>query len=57
MPQYRVYATYVVSLSALVEAESSQEAYEKAKDMDGSEFAECGLGDWTIEADPQIEEE
>ena len=52
---YRVYATYTVCLSALVEAGSSQEAYEIAKDMDGSEFKECSLGDWTIEADPELE--
>lgn len=56
MAKYRVFASYVVSLSTLVEADSSQDAYEKAKDLDGSEFYQCGYGDWTIDSDPQIDE-
>ena len=51
MAKYRVYANYTVSLYADIEAEDSQDAYEKAKDMDGGDFVECSLGDWHISAD------
>ena len=55
MPKFRVDATYTVTLYAIVEAETSQDAYELAKDMDGGDFRECGeLGDWHIESDPQL---
>ena len=54
--KYRVYATYTTTLYTIVEAEDAQTAYEMAKDMDGSEFYECGYGDWTIEGDPELEE-
>lgn len=54
MAKYQVYATYTVCLTAEVEADNSQDAFEKAKEMDGSEFQECSLGDWVIEADPEL---
>lgn len=57
MPKFRVYANYTVSLYADVEAEDSQEAYELARDMDGSEFTEWDAGDWHIESDPDLLEE
>ena len=51
--KFRVYATYSVCLYADIEAEDSQDAWEKAIDLDGSNFVECSLGDWTIESDPE----
>lgn len=56
MPFFKVYATYTVCLSAEVEADNSQDAYEKAKELDGGEFKELSLGDWTIESDPELME-
>lgn len=58
MAKYRVYANYTVELYADIEADSSQEAYEIARDMDGSDFTECDyLGDWHIESDPELLED
>lgn len=49
---FRVFATYEAAVYADVEAESSQEAYEKAQLMDGADFKEYELGLWQIEPDP-----
>lgn len=54
MPKFRVYATYEVCLYAEVDAKDEQEAYEKAKEMDGGDFVECSLGDWHIESDVDL---
>lgn len=51
--KYRVFATYSVALYADIEANSSEEAFDKALDMDGADFVECSLGDWHIESDPE----
>lgn len=57
MPKYRIHATYTVCLYADVEAKSSEDAFYKGIDMDGSDFIETNLGDWTIESDPELIEE
>ena len=51
MDTFRVYATYETVLYTEVQAKNEQEAYEKAKDMDGGDFVECSFGDWHISAD------
>jgi hypothetical protein len=52
MKKYQVFASYKVILVAEVEAEDEHEAYDKAKEFDGSEFeqvAEDSLGGWSID--------
>jgi hypothetical protein len=49
---YQVFASYRVYLVAEVEAENEDEAYLKAKELDGGDFEQDGsdgLGDWSID--------
>lgn len=52
MKTYQVFASYRVFLVAEVEAENEDDAYAKAKELDGGEFEQQGqdsLGDWSID--------
>lgn len=52
MKKFRVQASYVSYCYAVVEAENEDEAYEKARELDGSDFepdySSAGAGDWAI---------
>ena len=51
MATYKVKAVYTVSLHAYVEADSEDEAYQIAKDMDGGDFTQDqgdAFSDWDI---------
>ena len=45
---YKVWARSISHVYALIEAASYEEAWEKAKDMDGSDFIDSGHGDWDL---------
>lgn len=52
MKTYQVFASYRVYLKTEVQAENEDEAYQKAKELDGGEFEQDGLdglGDWSID--------
>ena len=52
MKTYQVFASYRVFCVAEVEADNEDEAYAKAKELDGGEFeqqGQDGLGDWSID--------
>jgi hypothetical protein len=48
MKKYKVTAQHTVYLSAEVEAESSEQAWELAIALDGGDFEESGFGDWDV---------
>ena len=55
MNKYRVYASYVVELYVDVEAESIDDAYDKAYNIDGGDYIRTGNdNDWQID---RIEEQ
>jgi hypothetical protein len=57
MNTYRVTASYITYCYAEVEAESEDEAFDLARDMDGGEFDSDSNedGDWNIESVQIIE--
>jgi hypothetical protein len=47
--RYKVYATMSVELETEIEADSLEEAWEKARETDGAEFKEIdGSGAWNV---------
>ena len=54
MKKFKVVASSISYYTIEIEAETEGEAWQAAKDADGSEFKEIGLGDWAI---VDIEEE
>lgn len=58
MPKYKVPAEMITDLFIEVEADSSEEAYQKAREADGSDFLEYPQpsGDWRI-GEPQLMED
>lgn len=56
MKRYKVTACYYTYCTAVVEAETEDEAYNIAQEMDGGSFKESGeLGDWHINEVKEIE--
>jgi len=56
MKTYRVNASYVSYCHAYVQAESKEQAYELAKQMDGGDFEPDPFGgDWTIDQVYEVE--
>ena len=49
MKKYRVFACYVVELYHDLEAESVEDAYDKAYHVDGSEYTVCNEDGWQID--------
>jgi hypothetical protein len=41
----------------MIEAASHEEAWEKAKDMDGSDFIDSGHGDWDLVSTEEVTNE
>jgi hypothetical protein len=57
MKKFKVYACYYTYCTAVVEAETAEQAEAIAKEMDGSEFKASGeLGDWHINHAEEIKE-
>ena len=54
MKTYKVWARNVSHVYALIEAENHEEAWEKAKDMDGSDFIDSGHGDWDLVSTEEV---
>lgn len=53
MKKYRAIATMTTYAEVRIEAQSTQEAYEIADEMDGADFKElAGEGEWTIDILP-----
>lgn len=48
MKKYKVFAVYEVEVFTSVEAENLDGAYEKALEIDGGDYAKCGMGNWRI---------
>ena len=48
MPQFRINASYRVNLVLDIEAESLDDAWDKARDADGCDFTPLGESDWEI---------
>jgi hypothetical protein len=46
--RYKVMATHTTYVVAYVEAATSEEAWELAINLDGSDFDDSGFGDWDI---------
>ena len=49
MKKYKVMARYSTFLETELEAEDIQQALDIAREMDGGEFKETVLGEWTID--------
>jgi len=49
MKTYRIMASYTAYCEVLIEADSEDDAYDKARDMDGGSFDSQGYGDWSID--------
>lgn len=47
--KWKVPVTSITDLYIIVEADTEDEAYELAKEADGSEFIEEGYGEWDVE--------
>ena len=54
MKTYKVWARSVSHVYALIEAADLESAWEKAKDMDGSDFIDKGDGDWDIDSVDEV---
>ena len=58
MKTFKVTACYFTYCTATVEAESEEQAYELAREMDGGDFKQSGeLGDWHINDIQELETE
>ena len=55
MTKYKVQAEMITDLYIIVEADSEDQAYEIAREADGADFIEEGLGDWVIGSVTPIE--
>jgi len=51
---FKVWARSVSHVYAMIEAASHEEAWEKAKDMDGSDFIDSGHGDWDLVSTEEV---
>ena len=49
MNKYRVFACYVVELYHDIEADSKDEAWDKAYHIDGSDYTVCNEDGWQID--------
>ena len=49
MKKFLVYASYVNYVKTEVEAESIDEAKDIAYELDGGDFKDTGLGDWSVD--------
>ena len=49
MTKYRVFACYVVELYHDIEADSKDEAWDKAYHIDGSDYTVCNEDGWQID--------
>jgi hypothetical protein len=54
MKTYKVWARSVSHVYALIEAENHEDAWEKAKEMDGSDFIDSGHGDWDLVSTEEV---
>ena len=54
MKKYKVWAKQITYHYALIEAANDEEAWEKAKDMDGSDFIDSGHGDWDLVSTEEV---
>jgi len=54
MKTYKVWVKHVSYLYAYVEAESHEQAWDLAGDMDGSDFIDSGHGDWDLESTEEL---
>lgn len=53
MKRYKAIAAMTTYAEVQIEAQSAQEAYEIANEMDGADFMElAGEGEWTIDISP-----
>jgi hypothetical protein len=48
MKTYRVMAYYTTYVDTFIEAENDEQAWERAHELDGSEFKDSGFGDWDV---------
>jgi len=49
MKTYQVLASYTTYCTVFIDAETQDEAYDKATEMDGGDFKQDGYGDWNID--------
>lgn len=54
MPKFRVWAQSISDVYIDVEAETKEEAIEKADAADGGEFIDSNQGDWKLWRDPDF---
>jgi hypothetical protein len=54
MKTYRVMAQYTTYVDTHIEAESYEQAWDIAVNLDGGDFKESGYGDWNIEAVEEV---
>lgn len=48
MKTYKVSAQYITYVYEFIEAENDEDAWNKAHELDGSNFKDSGYGDWDI---------
>ena len=51
---YKVWARSISHVYALIEAADHESAWDKAKDMDGSDFIDSGHGDWDLVSTEEV---
>ena len=54
---YKVWARSISHVYALIEAADHESAWDKAKDMDGSDFIDSGHGDWDLVSTEEVTSE
>jgi hypothetical protein len=50
MKTFKVMAAGISYVYCLVEAEDEQQAWDKAREIDGGDFEDDGYGDWRIDS-------
>jgi hypothetical protein len=54
MKTYKVHAACISYVYVLVEAEDEDQAWDKAREIDGGDFEDAGYGDWRIDSVEEV---
>lgn len=58
MPNFKVYATSYEFYEVVIKAKDAEEAYAKARELDGGQWVHCDhIGDWSVDWEAQETEE
>jgi hypothetical protein len=54
MKTYKVHAACISYVYCLVQAEDEQQAWDKAREIDGGDFDDAGYGSWIIDSVDEV---